>query len=115
MPRQKPLIKMAIKVSPTAFDAMCKAHAFCPSELGHLDRMRWMGSFMETALSGGKPFMPKEFELQTVGGHGKPWDEASAELVAQASGFAGKDWSMGPEELAHVLNTAMNTPGDTPA
>ena len=39
--------------------------------------------------------------------------DADAVAIAHESGFAGRSWSMGPEELAHVLNVAAN--GGRPA
>jgi hypothetical protein len=34
----------------------------------------------------------------------QPWSEAEAVAVAHRAGFAGTHWSVGPEELAHLLN-----------
>jgi hypothetical protein len=43
--------------SDLAFRAMVSAHSMCPSELSHLDRMRWMAARVEQALAapGGEP------------------------------------------------------------
>lgn len=38
------------------------------------------------------------------------WTNEEATAVAWQAGFAGTSWSMGPEELTHVLNTAQVPP-----
>ncbi|WP_427183649.1 hypothetical protein ACL598_17745 [Bordetella bronchialis] len=37
-------------MSEAAYKAMREAHALCPTELPHLDRMRWMADYVERAI-----------------------------------------------------------------
>jgi len=106
MPRKPAAPNTRILVSARAFEAMCKAHAYCPEDLGHLDKMRWMASFMEAALKAPDQQSPDAFELQPLGAKGAAWDETKAKAVASAAGLVGTRWSIGPAELAHILNTA---------
>ena len=106
MPRKPAAPNTRILVSARAFDAMCKAHAYCPEDLGRLDRMRWMASFMEAALKAPDQQTPEAFELLPLSATGAAWDESKAKAVASAAGLEGTRWSVGPAELAHILNTA---------
>lgn len=40
------------------------------------------------------------------------WSESAAVAAAHAAGFAGTHWTMGPEELAHLLNMVHARPND---
>ncbi|OZI26675.1 hypothetical protein CAL26_04965 [Bordetella genomosp. 9] len=37
-------------MSKAAYKAMREAHALCPADLPHLDRMRWMADYVERAI-----------------------------------------------------------------